>query len=107
MPIDAYSEPDKSKKCFVKRQEFVVINEPEKKKANTVGVRKKNVTGQQKMKRRRCKHGIRKLILEINELILGDSRIKYDLRRAEILIAGFNIGISRDCAADILFISNQ
>jgi len=36
-------ESDKSKKCFVKRQEFVIINEPgEKKKASTVGVRKRN-----------------------------------------------------------------
>lgn len=30
--FDAYSEPDKSKKCFVKRQEFVVINESGRKK---------------------------------------------------------------------------
>jgi len=67
-------ESDKSKKCFVKRQEFVVINEPgEKKKASTIGVRKRNVVGQQKMKRRQRKRGIRKLIQEINELILRDS----------------------------------
>lgn len=45
-------DSNKSKKCFVKRQESVVINEPEKReRASAARDRRRNVVGQQKMKR--------------------------------------------------------